>query len=134
MLQQRFTYLPVRLGGDTGPQVELTAEMTDYCTRAGISVMAYSVGLGGAYSRYPKEEMPEEYRNPSNALRLKVLCEVADELGVDPQQVGLAWVWSNPTLMPLVAGSTNARIDENIAAMGIVLGADHLARLNAAGQ
>lgn len=134
VLQQRFTYLAVRHGGYTGPQVVLTADMSDYCTRAGVGVMAYSVALGGAYNRYPQSELPEEYRSSSNHLRMKVLRDVAAEAGAQPAQVVLAWVWANPTLMPLVAGSTTAQLDENIEAMNIVLSTDQLARLDVAGD
>lgn len=134
VLQQRYTYLAVARGGYTGPQVLLTDDMIDYCTRARTSIMAYSVGIGGAYSRYPQTPLPEEFQTSSNGLRMKVLREIAEEVGADPQQVVLAWAWANPIIMPLIAGSTTAQIDANIAAMDLVLSAEQLDRLNDAAQ
>lgn len=133
VLQQRFTYLPVRRGGYSGPQVVLSADMIDYCARAKTSVMAYSVALGGAYNRYPESGLPEEYRMPTNQLRMKVLRDVADEVGAEPVQVVLAWVWANPNLLPLIACSATAQLDASIGAMDIELTTDQLGRLNVAG-
>ncbi|HSF92099.1 MAG TPA: aldo/keto reductase, partial [Paracoccaceae bacterium] len=129
VLQQRYTYLPVARGGYDGPQVILSGDMIDYCTRARTSVMAYSVGLGGAYGRYMETGLPPEYDIPSNHLRMKVLQEIATETGAQLQQVVLAWVWSKPALMPLIAGSTPARLDENFAAMDITLTVEQIDRL-----
>lgn len=134
VLQQRYTYLPVRPGADTGPQIVLAPDMSAYCIGAEVSVMAYSVALGGAYNRYPKTDLPEEYRMPGNRARMAVLGEVARELGATPQQVVFAWVLAQTGHMPLVAGISAAQFDESFAAMDLVLGPDHLARLNEAGQ
>lgn len=134
VLQQRFSYLPVRRGGNTGPQTVLTPDMQTYCATSNVSVMAYSVTLGGAYDRYPTQPMPDEYRNRPNGERLAALRRVADQLGATPGQVVLAWTWAQPGLMPLVAGSTTAQLDQNIAAMDLPLTAEHLALLDNAAE
>lgn len=134
VLQQRYTYLPLRRGAYKGPQVVLSPDMSAYCIRAEVSVMAYSVALGGAYNRYPNTDLPEEYRMETNRTRMAVLGEVARELGVPPQQVVLAWVWGQQGHMPLVAGSSAAQFDENFAAMDLVLSPEQIARLDDAGQ
>ncbi len=134
VLQQRFTYLPVRRGADTGAQTVLTADMIDYCTRSTTSVMAYSVALGGAYNRYPDSALPQEYSMPSNHLRMKALRDVADDIGAEPVQVVLAWAWANPILLPLIACSATAQLDASLAAMDIVLTAAQLDGLGDAGE
>lgn len=134
VLQQRYTYLPLRPGAYSGPQVALSPDMSAYCVRAEVSIMAYSVALGGAYNRYPKTDLPEEYRMQTNRTKMAVLGDVARELGASPQQVVFAWVWAQRGHMPLVAGSSAAQFDENLAAIDLLLGAEHLARLNEAGR
>ena len=131
VLQQRFTYLPVRQGADTGRQVILTQDMLDYCARDGVSVMAYSVGIGGTYDRYPGVPLPEAFQTAGNEKRMAVLRSVAREAGCTPGQAVLAWVWSHPGAMPLIAASKIAQLGENMAAMEIRLSdeqLDHLAR------
>lgn len=134
VLQQRYTYLPLRRGAYNGPQVVLSPDMRAYCARAEVSVMAYSVALGGAYNRYPQTDLPEEFRTETNRQRMAVLGEVAAELGVSPQQVVLAWVWAQKGLMPLVAGSKAQQFDENFAAMDLTLSPEQIARIDDAGQ
>jgi aryl-alcohol dehydrogenase-like predicted oxidoreductase len=134
VLQQRFTYLPVRPGGDTGRQIVLSGDMADLCRRAGLTVMAYSVALQGGYNRYPERALPAEYQMPSNVVRMARLLDVAREVGVDPQQVVLAWLWSKPGLVPLIACSTTAQLDASLAAMDLSLSAEQIERLDRAAE
>ena len=134
VLQQRYTYLPVRRGGDTGPQTVLTDDMLDYCQRAGLSVMGYSVTLGGGYDRYPERPLPDAYQSPSNERRMAVLREIAGQLGITPLQLVLAWLWAKPAMLPLIACSSTAQLDTSLAAMNVTLSQDLLDRLDDAGE
>jgi aryl-alcohol dehydrogenase-like predicted oxidoreductase len=58
---------------------------------------------------------------------------IADELGATSAQVAIAWTLANPAVVaPLVGARTLRQFEDNIGALDVVLGADHLARLDAA--
>lgn len=133
VLQQRHTYLPTRTDANTAPQVVLTKDMNDYCVREGLTIMAYSATLGGAYTGDPARPVPPEYRNQANEERLSALKQVAAEVGASPQQVMLAWLWSKPNMIPLVAASSTAQLDANLAGMEIALSEEQIVRLDTAG-
>jgi aryl-alcohol dehydrogenase-like predicted oxidoreductase len=134
VLQQRHTYLQPRLDADTGRQVVLTKDMTDYCVSAGLSIMAYSATLRGAYTGKPSRPLPEAYRSQSNRARLKTLKDIAGETQSAPLQVTLAWLWSKPQMLPMIAVSSKAQLADNLAASEIELTPDQLARLDTAGD
>ncbi|WP_158853222.1 aldo/keto reductase [Saccharothrix deserti] len=63
----------------------------------------------------------------------KAVQEVADELGVRPAQVALAWTRSKfRSVLPLVGVSSVAQLDENLGALGLTLPDDAIRRLEAA--
>ncbi len=58
--------------------------------------------------------------------------EIAAEKGVAPAQLALAWVLAQgKDLVPIPGTTTRAHLEENVAATGIVLGRDDLARIDA---
>jgi pyridoxine 4-dehydrogenase len=62
---------------------------------------------------------------------MKVLRQVAAELGATPSQVVIAWLMQNtPRMIPLITSSSQQRLQENIDAAQITMSADQLARLN----
>lgn len=133
VLQQRHTYLQPRTGASTGRQVVLTRDMTDYCVAAGLSIMAYSATLGGAYAGHSNRPVPEAYQSPANTARLAELSAVARETGALPQQVMLAWLWSKPRMLPMIAVSSTAQLAENLDAGSLLLTGDQLRRMDVAG-
>jgi aryl-alcohol dehydrogenase-like predicted oxidoreductase len=63
--------------------------------------------------------------------RAAAFGEVADELGVSPQQVTLAWELSlGDTVIPIPGASRPASIEDSARAMDLVLSAEQLERLN----
>jgi aryl-alcohol dehydrogenase-like predicted oxidoreductase len=68
-----------------------------------------------------------------NLALLRPLEEVAQAHGVSPAQVALAWVLSRGELViPIPGMKRRAHLDENVAAVGIELSPEHLARLDSA--
>jgi aryl-alcohol dehydrogenase-like predicted oxidoreductase len=134
VLQQRHTYLQPRQDADTGRQVVLTKDMAAYCADAGLSIMAYSATLSGAYSGDPARPVPPAYASIANTARLVTLREIAAETDHSALQVMLAWLWSRPDMMPLIAASTEAQLTENLAAMELSLDAGQIGRLDTAGD
>jgi aryl-alcohol dehydrogenase-like predicted oxidoreductase len=67
------------------------------------------------------------------SLRIAGLVgEIAAELGRTPAQVALAWTLLDPAVTsPVIGARTLAQLDDNLGALEIELGADHIARLDA---
>ena len=132
-IQQRYSYVRPKPGANFGPQTAVNDDLLDYCRDRGITLLAYSPLLAGAYTR-PDRPFQEQYLGPDTDARLAVLRAVAEEIGATPNQVIFAWMaQSNPPIIPLVAASTVEQMDENLGALEIRLSAEQMARLNAAG-
>ena len=132
-IQQRHTYLRPRPGTTFEPQIAANDDLLDLCRSEGVTLLAYSGLLSGAYTREDRP-VPEEYRGPDTDARLAALRAVAKETGFSPNQVILAWMMqSDPAVLPLIAASTGAQLQENIDALNLQLTTDQLARLSEAG-
>lgn len=132
-IQQRYTYLRVKLGGSTAPQVVVNDDLLDFCRSEGLTLLAYSALLGGAYTRSDRL-IEEVYLGPDTEARLVTLKSVAAETEATPNQVILAWMMQNqPSILPLIAASTPAQLQENIDALQLQLSAKQLAQLTTAG-
>ncbi len=128
-IQQRHTYLQPRPGSRFDPQVVANEDLFDYCRNRDITFLAYTVLLEGAYTRSDRP-LPDPYLHRGNDQRLGALRAVAREIGATPNQVVLAWMLhSDPPVLPLIAASTLAQLDENLGALDITLTADQMARL-----
>jgi len=96
-------------------------------------MLAYSALLGGAYTRADRP-VPDEYLGPDTDARLMTLKAIAKEIGATPNQVVLAWMMQGqPSVLPLIAASTSAQLQENINALKVQLSAEQLDRLTMAG-
>lgn len=132
-VQQRHTYLPIRTGADSGPQEVANQDLQDYCEDTGMTLLAYSALLGGAYTRSDRP-LPPEYNNSDNQERLSVLNTVAEEVNATLNQVVLSWMLhSSPSVLPLIAASTEEQLSENIGALSVKLSDEQMQRLNSAG-
>jgi len=133
-VQQRYSYVRPQAGAIYDPHVVVNDEHLDYCRNRGITLLAYSPLLGGAYGREDRS-FPEQYAGPDTDLRLETLRTVAEELGATPNQVVLAWfLQSEPPVIPLVAASRLEHLDENLASLDVKLSDDQLTRLSQAGN
>jgi hypothetical protein len=55
---------------------------------------------------------------------------VAEELGATPGQVAIAWVRAQPWhIVPIVGARSEAQLRENLGALEVELGAEHVERL-----
>ncbi|WP_328992181.1 aldo/keto reductase [Kribbella sp. NBC_01245] len=108
----------------------VTDETIDYLdNHPDLELWAYSPLIGGSYNR-PDRPFPEVYDHPGTTARLRVLKTVADELGVTPGQVVLAWLM--PKIKPIIGASNLAQLNEALAAGDTKLTNDQRSRLNAA--
>lgn len=143
-LQQHFSYFRPRpdsdlkrnatmgLRGGWGTEGGLRGQHLDYIRfNPEFRVIAYSPLLRGAY--HHPEKMQEQVRTEDNARRRIALDAVAAELGATAGQVVLAWLLaSTPSIIPLMAVSTEAQLAENLGAAAIKLSPEQMHRLDTA--
>lgn len=108
----------------------LAAEDLDLARSEGLAVWSYSSLLWGSYARADKP-LPAPYEHPGTTRVLTVLHEVADELAATPNQVVLAWLMRQG-IDPIVGVSRVEQIEEALAAHGVRLSDEHLARFTEA--
>jgi aryl-alcohol dehydrogenase-like predicted oxidoreductase len=130
-VQQRHSYLLPKPGTDLGRQLPSSPELLDYCADQGVGLLAYSVLLGGAYTRDDRP-LPDGYAGSDADARLAVLRAVAEETGATPNQVVLAWLLrGTPPVIPLIGASSEDQLAENLGALEVELSPEQLERLNA---
>ena len=133
-VQQRYSYVRPQAGAIYDPHAAANDELLDYCRTRGLTILAYSPLLGGAYGRTDRA-LPEQYLGPDTELRLTVLREVAAEASAAPNQVVYAWmVQSPPHVIPLMTASRSEQMAENLASLDVRLSTDQLERLSQAGN
>ena len=107
-----------------------TDETADYLmTHPQLEAWAYSPLIQGSYDRSDRP-LPQAYDHPGTTRRLAALRAVADELGVRPGQVVLAWLLTptatRPAWRPIAGVSSLAQLDEALAAAELELTPAHL--------
>jgi aryl-alcohol dehydrogenase-like predicted oxidoreductase len=133
-VQQRLSYLRPRAGTTFDTQLAADDGLLDFCrTNPEVALLAYSPLLSGAYT-VPGRELPAQYRGPDTDARLAALARVAQSAGASANQIVLAWlIATTPAAIPLIAGSNDAQLDDNLGSLTVELSPDQLATLDAAG-
>ena len=120
-------------------------ELLDLCAELGITFVAYSpLGRGfltGAI-RDVDDLDPGDWRRsnprfsgenlPINLTLVDAIEELARAKGCTPAQLALAWVLSHEGVVPIPGTRSIERLEEDVAAVDIVLSGEELARLDAA--
>jgi aryl-alcohol dehydrogenase-like predicted oxidoreductase len=131
--QQRYSYLRAKPGAIFDAQVMVDNDMLDYTRTTGISLLAFSPLLNGAYSRCDRP-FRDQYLGPDTGARLQTLYNIADETGATANQVVLALMLQhNPPVIPIIGVSSGAQMDENLGSLDVQLSPTQMARLNIAG-
>jgi aryl-alcohol dehydrogenase-like predicted oxidoreductase len=121
-------------------------EILPSCRELGVGVTAYGVlsrGLLGGHWARDRELAQDDFRahaprfsdhNLARNLELvKALGEVAERSGASVAQVAIAWVLSRgEDVVPLVGARRRDRLTEALGALELELGAEELARIEAA--
>jgi aryl-alcohol dehydrogenase-like predicted oxidoreductase len=115
------------------------------CRELGVSFVAYSpLGRGFLTGTIREQEdlaetdarrMHPRFSEEAIAHNLALVAaveEVAQAHGCTPAQCALAWVLTQPNVIPIPGTKHAARLDENMAAASIKLSVDELARLDEA--
>jgi len=133
-IEQRYTYLRPRYGAGFGPQIFITDDMKAFAKTHGATLVGYSVLLAGAYTR-SSSALPVQFGGPDSEARWKALRAVANSSGATANQVILAWMrQSEPSILPIIAGSSTEQLAENIGALKIALSPEQMQFLNEAGN
>ena len=134
VVEQRYTYFRPRHGADFGPQICISEDMKRFCDHHDMSLIAYSILLQGAYSRDDRQ-VPAQFAGPEADERMQALQSVASETGATVNQVIIAWMrQSDPPVLPIIGGSKQEQVLENLAALEVVLSEDQMERLTRAGD
>ncbi len=134
VVEQRYTYLRPRHGADFGPQICINDDLKDFTGTKGITLIAYSILLRGAYTRDDRP-IPPQYGGPDSEQRIAALRHVAEEVGAAQNQVIIAWMrQSDPPVLPIIAGSKPGQLQENIEALNVNLSDEQMKVLNTAGN
>ncbi|TDB79418.1 aldo/keto reductase [Micromonospora sp. KC721] len=134
VVQQRYSYLLPRPATalPEGGHVHASDELLDLVRSRDLTMFAYSTLLWGTYTRADKP-LPEHYQHRGTERRLRVLGEVAAELGATPNQVVLSWLTGgDPAIVPIVGVSSVAQLDECLAAADLELPTELRKRLDEA--
>ena len=132
-VQQRYTYLRPRHNAKFGyrvPQVFINENLKDFAQFYGVTLIGYSVLLGGAYTRSP-QDLPVQFAGPDTDACWTALKSVATETGYTMNQVIFAWMrQSSPAVLPIIAGSSVMQLQENIDSLRLTLSDDQMKRLD----
>jgi len=129
-IQQRYSYIRPKLGATFYPQIAANEDLLDYCRARGMTLLAYSPLLNGAYTR-PDRSFPDQYLGPDTDARLVALKAVAEEAGATANQIIYAWITqSDPPVIPLVGASTIEQLEENLDALEVRLSPEQMKHLD----
>jgi aryl-alcohol dehydrogenase-like predicted oxidoreductase len=129
-LQQRHTYLEPTVRAGFGNQSVLTPEIVDLCSKRELTIMAYTPLLRGIYGK-EGSEIPPQYQSLASSQKLDSLRELASKTGHSNNQLVLSWMLhSNPVVIPLVTGSNEQQLTENLEAASINLSEEDMGLLD----
>ena len=129
-LQQRHTYLEPSVRTIFGNQSVLTPEIVDLCNKRELAIMAYTPLLRGIYGK-EGSEIPPQYQSLATNQKLASLRALSSETGYSPNQLVLSWMLhSNPVVIPLVTGSNEQQLKENLEAASISLSKEDMETLD----
>lgn len=136
-VQQQHSYLRRRAGLANASIVD--DEQLDYLRdNDDQTLVAYSPIVKGVYDAAAKRDghpMMASYAGPDAEARLAAVAEVADEAGVTPNQLVLAWLMhqTSPRVVPLIGPRTPRQFEDALPALDVKLSGEQLDRLEEAG-
>ena len=108
-----------------------------------LAVTPWSVlGAGVLSGKYTHGPAPKEGRAKDGAARVernieiaRTVAEVAGEIGCTPAQAAIGWARQQPgVVIPILGGRNLAQIKDNLGAIQLTLGPDHMKRLDEASR
>jgi len=93
-------------------------ELVPMALATGLTVMAWSPLAGGRLAK------------PGDGDVIRVVGEVAEQLGVSRSQVALAWLRSREGVIPILGARTHAQMSDALGVLDVGLSAEQLAALD----
>ena len=127
-------------------QRNIEAEVLPYCKRERISVLAWSpLAQGALTGKYGGGKVPKgDVRADNELFRERNLAQleklmgkiapVAKAHGKTVAQVALAWLATNPIVVPIPGAKNQSQAEENAGAGDLVLGKEELGQLDQASE
>lgn len=129
-------------------------ELAECCRREKVSLIPYSPLAGGVLSGKYNDEVPANSRfaaylhsgprqqamagrfiNPDSLESTRLFIEVAQEAGIDPVTMAVAWSKQHDFVASTIIGASNAaQLDPILAASGLILSDEIQAKLDAISQ
>ena len=109
--------------------------MLPLCQDEGVGVIPYSPlarGLLAGSRRHgtKRSEVVRDFTRPEDETVIDRVIDIADERGLKPAQIALAWLLTKPTVTAPIVGATKPHhLPEAVAALDIVLSPEEIARL-----
>lgn len=129
-VQPRFSYYVPNRGSDFGGQVKGTDELLSYAAHDDLTVLPYSPTLSGCYGREDRG-IPGGYVNTENRVKRDIVEDIADEKGLNGNQVVLAWLLDRDQYtIPVIGVSTREQLDQNLAALDVEFTSEERRRLD----
>jgi 1-deoxyxylulose-5-phosphate synthase len=115
-------------------------EMIPLCADQSVGVLPYSPLARGVLARSSKrntaragtgaDPVADEMYDHTDYEVVEVVRKVADERGLPPAQIALAWLLSKPAVSAPIVGATKLpHVDDAVAALTLTLSGDEVARL-----
>ncbi len=115
-------------------------EMIPLCADQSVGVLPYSPLARGVLARSSKrntaragtgaDPVADEMYDDTDYEVVEVVRKVADERGLPPAQIALAWLLSKPAVSAPIVGATKLpHVDDAVAALTLTLSGDEVARL-----
>ena len=127
-------------------QKNVESEVLPYCKREGISILAWSpLAQGALTGKYGEGRVPKgdvrvdnELFRPGNLAQLDPVLakmgQVAERHGTTVAQVALAWLASNPIVVPIPGAKNATQAEENGGAAELALDRGELGELDEAAR
>jgi aryl-alcohol dehydrogenase-like predicted oxidoreductase len=110
---------------------DIERELLPMAEDLGMSVAAWAPLAAGVLSGAPGRRADPDKLTPRQLTALRLVREVAAELGASPAQVALAWTRAkSPAVLPLVGASRPEQLTDNLGALDLTLPAEVVARLD----
>ncbi|MEU4449099.1 aldo/keto reductase [Actinosynnema sp. NPDC050801] len=112
---------------------DVERELLPMAEALGLSVTAWAPLAAGKLTGATGRRVDPATLTGSERAAARAVREVAEDLGVRPAQVALAWTRAKSrAVLPLVGVSSVAQLDENLAALDVTLPDEAIRRLEAA--
>ncbi len=127
-VQTRLSLLWPQLEADFARQVPASFELLDYARRDGVRIICYSPLLQGCFGREDRD-IPEGYASGYNRETVAIVRGIGRERGISGNLVVACWLLEQGYI-PVLTGSCEEQIRENLQAQRGVLSREEVARLD----